>query len=411
MTIPWPLGENVARTRRARGLSQEDLADRSGVSVDTIARLERGQRQMVRSVTLARLARGLGVDMTTLLGILPPLGASLSAAGDSAPVAALRQALTASAGVPGLVDFAEQRDTATLDDLRTSMGVAWSAYLDGRHEDLLYVLPCLIADSSRFVRTSEDPELSHAYDVLGGAYRLGAGVAGRFGLDDLAFTAAEHALEIAQHTSDPELFAAVATRYLVWVLIRQGRHEEAENVAVAMAERIEPSFTNSRSDRLGVFGNLLFNAGSAAARSGRAATAEELLVIARSAAARAGLDRVSETAIFGPRSAGMQAVDQALRLGDPEKALTLAGDVPAPSGPVPRFWEAGHQLHEAAAAAELRQEDRALRALADAAEHAPDWVRHQPLGVAVMRELIDRAPRRMAQRFERLATLYGVIPA
>ena len=54
------LGENLARIRTARGLTQDDLAQASGVSVDTISRLERGARATARRSTLQALSLALG---------------------------------------------------------------------------------------------------------------------------------------------------------------------------------------------------------------------------------------------------------------------------------------------------------------------------------------------------------------
>lgn len=72
------------------------------------------------------------------------------------------------------------------------------------------------------------------------------------------------------------------------------------------------------------------------------------------------------------------------------------------------FWEAGHRIH-LAAAAELRQERRALALLAEARDIAPDWVRYQSLGVGVRREMVDRATRRRNEEFAGLAEHYGVV--
>jgi hypothetical protein len=117
--------------------------------------------------------------------------------------------------------------------------------------------------------------------------------------------------------------------------------------------------------RAGGFGNLLFNAATAAVQSGNGDRARDLLAIARSAAVRSGQDKASEAAIFGPRVAAMQAVDQAVRLDDPETALRLAKRVPAAAGDeVPAFWEAGHRLHLARAALELRRDKDAVEYLA-----------------------------------------------
>jgi len=56
---------NVKRARAASGLTQEALAERSGLHLTHIARIELAQREPgVRSV--ARLAAALGVDANTL---------------------------------------------------------------------------------------------------------------------------------------------------------------------------------------------------------------------------------------------------------------------------------------------------------------------------------------------------------
>jgi transcriptional regulator with XRE-family HTH domain len=403
MPVAWGLGDNVARIRKARNLSQEELAAGAGVAVDTVARIERGERQTVRPATLNKLARALGVDASTLLGILPPHGPT---AGD---VTDLRRALTASGEVPGLADFADPRDTLPLPELRGALTYAWQAYIAGRHAELLHTLPVLLADAHRLVHEASGARLDSAYSVLSAAYRLGAGTAGRFAMDDLAFIAAERAVRAARLSDDPDIGVAVSTRYLVWVLVRQGRTSEAEAVAVRTAERVEPRMADPNPRALGVFGNLLFNAASAAVRADRGDRAGELLRMAQAAAVRSGRDELSEAAVFGPHIAAIHGVDQAVRLGDPEEALRLAELVPDANGPVPAFWEAGHRIHLASAATDLRQERRALVLLAQARELAPDWVRYQPLGTAVMRKIVDRATRRRNEDFAELAEHYGVV--
>ncbi|HEX4700926.1 MAG TPA: helix-turn-helix transcriptional regulator [Pseudonocardiaceae bacterium] len=404
MPVAWGLGENVGRIRKARNLSQEELAAAAGVAVDTVARIERGERQTTRTSTLNKLAQALGVEPTTLLGILPP---PHEPAGTD--IADLRRALTASTDIPGLTDFTDLRETIPLPELRGSLSYAWQAYIAGRHSELLHTLPVLLADARRLVHQAKGARLNTAYAVLSGAYRMGAGTAGRFGLNDLAFIAADRAIQTARLSDDPEIGVAVSTRYLVWVLVRQGRTGEAEQVAVRMAERVEPRMADRNTRALGVFGNLLFNAASAAIRSDRGDRADELLRVAQAAAVRSGRDEVSEAGIFGPHIAAIQCVDRAVRLGDSTEALRLAETVPAANGPMPAFWEAGHRIHLASAAAELRQERRALAFLAQARDLAPDWVRYQPLGVAVMREMVDRATRRRNEEFADLAEHYGVV--
>lgn len=60
------VGRNVARLRRERGLTQEDLAARSGFSQQYLSSLERGRRNPT-VITLYELAQALGVSHTLLV--------------------------------------------------------------------------------------------------------------------------------------------------------------------------------------------------------------------------------------------------------------------------------------------------------------------------------------------------------
>ena len=58
-------GRRLRQLRRQRGLSQEGLTDQAGLSVATVARLERQTSAPCRGRTLGRLARALGEHPTT----------------------------------------------------------------------------------------------------------------------------------------------------------------------------------------------------------------------------------------------------------------------------------------------------------------------------------------------------------
>ncbi|GAA5117861.1 helix-turn-helix transcriptional regulator [Haloechinothrix salitolerans] len=398
-----PLSENLARFRKARDLSQERLAERAGVGVDTIARIEQGTRTTTRPHTLHRLAAALGVSHEQLLGTMPTTYATID-------VAPLRRAITSGQNIPGLTEFAENDETMTVDELVRNAHQAWRAYVDGRHGELLHSLPAVLADTRRVVHDTLNDERGAAYRVLSTAYRLCAGIAGRLDLDDLAWTAAERALAAARHCDNPDIEAAISLRYLAWTLVRQGRTADAEHVAVQAAEKIQPDMFDRDPIQGGVFGNLLFNAASAALAGNNPQRADDLLAEASAAAARTRGDSASEAAIFGPRVAALQVIDSIARADDPEKALTRARTIPAPRGEVPAFWEAGHRLRLAAAALACRHHAEALTHLADARDLAPDWVRCQPLGKNVMAQLVDRATRRRGTTFANLAQHYGVVP-
>ena len=64
-------GRNVCLARRQRGLSQEQLAARTGLSRDTIHKLEGGKR-FPRLATVLVLADAFGIDPCALLQGLRP---------------------------------------------------------------------------------------------------------------------------------------------------------------------------------------------------------------------------------------------------------------------------------------------------------------------------------------------------
>jgi transcriptional regulator with XRE-family HTH domain len=71
-------GTNLRRLREARALSRDELARLSGVSADSIYRIETGRR-LVKISTWFRLAGGLGAEPAELSeGIewIPPRGMS-----------------------------------------------------------------------------------------------------------------------------------------------------------------------------------------------------------------------------------------------------------------------------------------------------------------------------------------------
>ncbi|MDQ2881885.1 MAG: helix-turn-helix domain-containing protein [Actinomycetota bacterium] len=390
------LGENLARIRTARGLTQDELAGSSGVSVDTISRLERGAHATARRSTLAALSRALGTDPARLLGIRPPEQ-------DTAGAEQLRRAVRAL----DLPDFAEPSEVLGLPELHDAASDAWSDYLAGRHTELLAGLPALMVDTRRAVHHLADDHAAEAAGLLAAAYRLAAGLSGRLGLVDLAAHAAHRALDTARFTTRPELDEAAALRYLAWVLVRQGDLAEAERIAVRAAERLDGGLlARPDADRIGVFGSLLFNAASAAARQGSPDRADDLLRAASAAAARSGADRVAETGVFGPRVAAMQAVDQSMRTGQPDRAVRLAAQVPDTAGTVPAFWEAGHRLHLAAACADLERWSDVAVHLDAARTLAPQWSRVQPLGRTVIGHLLEHRSRR-SDRIILLAEHYG----
>lgn len=81
------------RLRRLADVTQEGLAQRSGVSVDVIQKLEQHRKHSARLPTLHKLAAGLGVEVTGLLGDPPALS---NVVAKSPALVAVRRAITPS---------------------------------------------------------------------------------------------------------------------------------------------------------------------------------------------------------------------------------------------------------------------------------------------------------------------------
>ena len=64
-------GERIARLRREKGLTQEDLAERLGVTQPVVSDYERG-RLRLHGELIVELARILGVSADEILGLKTP---------------------------------------------------------------------------------------------------------------------------------------------------------------------------------------------------------------------------------------------------------------------------------------------------------------------------------------------------
>jgi transcriptional regulator with XRE-family HTH domain len=61
-----PVGDKVRDLRKERGWSQQELADRAGISMQTVSNLETG-RHVPEIATLSKIAGALGVPLPDLL--------------------------------------------------------------------------------------------------------------------------------------------------------------------------------------------------------------------------------------------------------------------------------------------------------------------------------------------------------
>jgi transcriptional regulator with XRE-family HTH domain len=117
------LGRTLRRLRRLASLTQEELAERSNVSVDVIRQLEQGRKHSARLPTLHALANGLGVELTTLLG--DPPAVSSTGENDGPRFVAVRRAIMPVLRSP---EPEPPGPGFSLDRLREQIADGWTQY-------------------------------------------------------------------------------------------------------------------------------------------------------------------------------------------------------------------------------------------------------------------------------------------
>ena len=82
---PGPFGVLLRQQRTAAGLSQEELAERAGLSRRGISDLERGERRAAHPATVRRLAEALNLDPAERSSLLAFASAGAASASPRRP--------------------------------------------------------------------------------------------------------------------------------------------------------------------------------------------------------------------------------------------------------------------------------------------------------------------------------------
>lgn len=302
---------------------------------------------------------------------------------------ALRQAVSPVADLLG--EEPDPEDPPTLAQLRAALRSTERIRREGRISDIGALLPQLIKDARAAVRAHSGADAASAQSVLAESYQVAATTLTALGKEDAAFTALERAAEAARKGDDPHL-ETVGISSLAWVFTRQGRLADAERIATATAERIEPTF-RSHPVELSLWGILLLRAATAAVRAGRHDTVRDLLTLTSAAAARIGTDRLDYATPFGPTNVGVAKVNFLVEMEDGAEALRTARTVPDLRS-LPPTWLARFHVDRALAYAELNKEDGAVHALLTAEGIAPEWMRYHSTSRRLVVELRGRERRR-----------------
>ncbi|GIF06357.1 helix-turn-helix domain-containing protein [Actinoplanes siamensis] len=412
------IGETVARLRKAVPLTQEGLAEASGISVELIRKLERGERNSPRMTTLHALARPLGVPTSRLLGDATEATVRREPDDDELGLLDVRRVLTPARGLGGIFVGDDLEGPVTPDALRASVRYTDELYHHDDYRGTLQALPLLLREARHLARETSGEAQGDAYGLLSAAYRIAGKTLLQVRRLDLAHIALSGALDAAEQSSDPTGAGATAVGTMCWLLTREGRFADAAELAVRTADMVEPRFSRSTPVELANWGWLLLYASGAAARDNQPDRVTEMLDTATAAAARIGqLPPTRHDSIemggFSVPKVQMMRTEAAVVAGDPGLALELAAHVDPSAVPTPSCRNR-HRLDVAWAHLELGTSAGNVRAgdvLLDLGRTAPTWMRQQRYARGLVDKLAASRRRAMSDDLAKLTALVGADPA
>ncbi|MEU0986551.1 helix-turn-helix domain-containing protein [Streptomyces sp. NPDC005953] len=378
------LGDRLGRLRRLGDQTQEGLAERAGVSVDVIRKLEQRRKHSARLPTLHALAKGLGVELTALLG--DPPGVPSNGDADPPQLVAVRRAIMPPLFAP-LPEPADAK-ALTLALVKKAIAEGWTLYHRAEFGRLMDVLPEVLADARFLAAVGTADQRATGQAALGKALQLGGHLAIRMGKTDLALSALERAMVAAEQSSDP-LLAPMISNSVAWNYQRQNRLPDAERLAVHAADSLSREGVTTL-EGMRVWGGLVMSAATSVARSGDYETAGSMMHTAEVAAGRLG--RLPSTAdgrmvsVFSRSSVRIERVRLAVQHARPDEALTLARGMRL-SSDTPVSWRTWLLLDVARAHTDLGNAEGAVRALQSLRRVAPGWMRHHTLAVSIVSDL------------------------
>ncbi|MFE4590591.1 helix-turn-helix domain-containing protein [Streptomyces laurentii] len=352
------VGKKVKDARKRSGLTQRQLSENSGVSLSTIRKLEQGDRSGARMETLHALAKVLRLPTMALVTEPEEPGARTETRDLWAPVRAELMRPPSK----------DEHAPATTAGVAGVLAESVPLYRDHCFADLAAVLPSLLRDAD----TLTDDGRGVKVRVL----QLAAGALTHTRQFDIAELVIRRSLAGAQD----RLEASASINTLAWLLIRQGRLDEALTLATQWADDMEPRISRATASELATWGLLLLRASGAAVRNNQPEAAADMKRLARSAAAAIGREvQVDHETVrtFGPTTVRMLMIEDAVVQDQPDRALRMSKAMPwykvRPSVSV----RSRHRLDVANAHARLGQFTEAFGKLSEVQARSPEWFPNQ----------------------------------
>ncbi|MEV6332238.1 helix-turn-helix transcriptional regulator [Streptomyces sp. NPDC051909] len=359
---PREVGERIAARRRARRLTQVQLANAARVSYATVRAVERGARQPSDDV-LEALAAALGIDAARL---------RIGYRGTERRVHAALPELSA---VLAGYEIPQGPPTAGPGELAAAVKTAADWRLGAQYGRIASVIPGVLADAIRYVHTEPAAEQPDAARMLASAARTGDAIAYKYGAHDLSARLIDLMRWAADRSADPLVTASAA--YVRTELFFSARAHAVGLAALEQAIDAAPAPTSRL--KAAARGALHMRAAVIAGRAENVAAADTHLDHARALAALVGREGTYLGTSFGPDSVRIHEVSLAVSLGPRhvERALQAAGQW-KPPGSLPAERRSGYYIELARAQDWAGLPGDAFESLKVARAAAPQHTREHP---------------------------------
>jgi transcriptional regulator with XRE-family HTH domain len=356
-------GARVARTRKLRRLTQQELADLAGVSLSSVKKIEQGTIQCSPAMTAA-LARALSVPPTDLTG--QPYIEELRSDQLDCLIEPIREALS-------VYDLGPDPDVAPrpLHELAADAETLCELIRATDIKKAASLLPSLICEATSLAHASpSDP----AWQTLASTYRTAYDVATKLGYIDLSAVALDRMEWAAQRASDAVLGGM--RQYLrALAYLRGGQYRTGQRLVEIGLSTLAQADAGRERDV--VTGQIHLGAAVLAARARNGAAAELHLMEADRFAERTGPAERVHWLSFGPTNVRVHRVSVLAELDQFPEAVQAASDLP-----MPKDWPPSRRAHHYAEVARAQvwtgRTDAAFKNLLQARKLAPQQTKYHP---------------------------------
>lgn len=372
------IGARVREARKRRGLTQQDLAASSGVSLSLITKLERDEYGSMRLETMRKLAVTLGVPTSALTDRPDAPVPDHDSAELWEPV---RRALDREPGE-------EPREEPTSSGVKSALDGMLPLLLKSRFTQMRHALPALLRDTDALVNVTTSSAHTAARSLRAQIRQ----VTGALMLHAWQFDTAERAFDMAMSDASDPLTAMSVVEERCWGLIRQGRLTETRELAFQWADQAEPKMSTATPAQLAAWGRLLMRAAAAAVRDNRpdeASDALRLVTMTGNGAMRDFTLPYSPWHVFGPVTASIAAAEHATITGQPHAVLNIASQLTTSKHLVRKF-SPSHRLDVAHAHVTLHQYPEAIAVLQELRRARPEWLPQQRHASDILTAIITR---------------------